>query len=197
MTAHQIGLAFKGIAAGLEIGVGAVERKFAVTGFVNSVYFQREQAAFFVKEELRVIGGRLEDRLHFAQELLRFVEFGAGETCPDTVEKFGNFFVRDDGALINERAHKAGVQARLHGVEIVHEAHPERHLAVKGHGGVAHGVIVGHFVRFVVVGADGQRLAAFALEQNVETEARIIKDGLQFKHEGRAFDTAGLVSVPP
>ena len=37
MAAHQIGLAFVGVAAGLEIGVGAVERELAVAGLVDVV----------------------------------------------------------------------------------------------------------------------------------------------------------------
>ena len=80
---------------------------------------------------------------------------------------------------------------------------PERHLPVKGDGRVFRG---GAFVLRVAAfsgsaacraGTDGQGGAAFALEQHLKAEARIIQNGLELESKGRAFYTAGHVRIFP
>ncbi len=74
VAADKVGLSLVGVAAGLEIRVGAAKGKFAVARLVDVVDFQGEQASFLVKEELGIVGCRLEDRLHDLEELFRLVE---------------------------------------------------------------------------------------------------------------------------
>ena len=199
MAAHQIGLPVVRIAAGLKVWVGPVERKFAVAGFVNIVDFQRQQAAFLIKKELGIVGSRLEDRLHKLEELLRFVQFRGWQARPHAVEKFGNFFVRHNRAFVNEVAHKRGVQACLHRVEIVLIAHPQRHLPMKGDGRVfgrgAFGLVA--VAGVAAASAYGQGGPTLALEQHLKAKARIVKNGLELEGKGRAFDAAGFVCILP
>ena len=94
MPPHQIGLPLVGVTAGLEIGIGPVERELAVLGLVDVVDLQREQAAFLVQEEFGIVGGGLEHRLHLAQELLRLVKLRGGQARPYPVEEFGYLLMR-------------------------------------------------------------------------------------------------------
>ena len=199
MATHQIGLPLIGVAAGLEVGVGAVERKFAVARFIDVVDFQRQQAALFIKEELGIIGGRLEHRFHELEELLRFVEFRGWQARPHAVEKFGNFFVRHNRAFVNKVAHQRRIEARLHRIKIVLVADPQGHLPVKGDGRVfRRGALGGVAVAGIAAArADGQRGAALALEQYFKAEARIIQNGLELESKRRALDAAGFVRVLP
>ena len=197
MAAHQIGLAFVGVAAGLEVGVGPVEGELAVAGLVDVVDLQGQQAAFLVQEELGIVGGRLEDGLHHAQEGLGLVEFGRGQARPDAVQEFGDLLLRHHRTFIDEIMHQRGVEARLHGIEIVLVADPERHLAVEGDGRVLGGVVPVQAVAGRAIGADGQGRAPFALEQHVEAEAAVVEIGLELEGEGRALDAAGPVRILP
>ena len=176
MSAHEVGLPLVGVTARLEIRVGAGEGELAVTGLVNIVDFECQQASFLVQEELGIVGGRLEDWLHDFEELLRLVEFRGREFGPYAVEEFGDLIVRHHGTFVDEALYEGRIEGCLNGVEVVAVADPERHLPVKSDDGFSSVVLLFRL-------RDVDHRAPFALQNNIEAETVVIELGLQLEIE--------------
>ncbi len=171
------------VAAGLEVRVRAGQDEFAVHRFVGVLDFEGEQAPLFVEEELRIVGSGLKDRPHDFEELIRFVEFRGGQARPDAVEEFRDVVLRHHGAGGHKLFDQRRGKARLHRIEALVPAHPQRHLAVEGDLAVLFGNTEGLFVA--------------ALEEHVETQPVLVKARAQLDGQGRAHDGAGDVRILP
>ena len=149
-------------------------------GFIDVLHFQREQAPFFIEEQLGVIGGRLESGFHDFEEFILLIQFRRGQTGPDPVEKFRNIFLRNQRAVMHQRLDYFMVQTGLHRVEPLVPAYPQRHLAMKSGAPPVRGT----GFAFIVVVHYGEGLLALALKHHVKAQTLLVKVRSEFERHG-------------